>query len=120
MSNAPATLAGANVEGEMDYTNEAVLEGLRRAQYRQVPWPRRPRVFEFLREQGLIGTARQPSPLVPGYHAPVDIAVLSAQGKTELGRLERRARLPAWSVERELRYACDAAASLLARAEPQP
>ncbi|UDG81928.1 hypothetical protein [Candidatus Vallotia cooleyia] len=95
----------------MNYTNEAVLESLRRAQYRQVPWPRRPRVFEFLRERGLISTARQPSLLLPGYHAPVDIAVLSTQGKTELGRLERRALLPEWPVERELRYTCDEAGS---------
>lgn len=95
----------------MGYSNEAVLEALRRAQFRQVPWPRRPRVFEFLREQGLIETVRQPSPLVPGYHAPVDIAVLTAQGKAEIGRLERSERLASWTDERASVYACGARAN---------
>jgi hypothetical protein len=88
----------------MGYSNEAVLEALRRAQFRQVPWPRRPRVFVFLREQGLIETVRQPSPLVPGYHAPVDIAVLTARGKAEIGRLERSERQVSWSDERASLY----------------
>jgi hypothetical protein len=78
------------------YSNEAVLDALRRAQFRQVPWPKRPRVFEFLRQQGLLETMRQPSPLVPGHHEPVDIAVLTARGKEEIGRLEQCERSSHW------------------------
>jgi hypothetical protein len=35
------------------YSNEVVLEALRRAQYRQVPWAKRPNVFDLLRALGL-------------------------------------------------------------------
>jgi len=100
----------------MMYSNEAVLEALRRAQFRQVPWPKRPRVFEFLRQQGLIETMRQPSPLVPGYHAPVDIAVLTSRGKAEIGRLERRERAAEWTDEKALGYALAARAESAASA----
>ncbi|RKP50236.1 hypothetical protein [Pararobbsia silviterrae] len=84
----------------MKHSNEAVLEALRHAQYRQVPWPKRPKVFEFLRGAGLLETIRQRTPDGPGYHAPVDIAVLTARGKAEIVRLERSERAPTWSNER--------------------
>jgi hypothetical protein len=87
------------------YSNEAVLEALRRAQFRQVPWLKRPRVFEFLHQQGLLETMRQASPLVPGHHAPVDIAVLTARGKAEMDRLERCERSSHWIGEKALGYA---------------
>jgi hypothetical protein len=86
------------------YSNGAVLEALRRAQFRQVPWSKRPRVFEFLRQQGLLETMRQPSRPVPGHHEPVDIAVLTVRGKEEIGRLEQRERLSHWIDEKALVY----------------
>lgn len=82
------------------HSNEAVLEALRHAQYRQVPWPKRPKVFEFLRGAGLLETIRQRTPDGPGYHAPVDIAVLTPRGKAEIVRLERSERAPSWTDER--------------------
>jgi hypothetical protein len=88
----------------MNYSNEAVLEALRRIQYRQVPWPRRPRVFEFLRSCGLLETARQRTASAPGYHAPVDIAVLTEMGKAEVERLERAERGMMWSDMRTVIY----------------
>jgi hypothetical protein len=93
------------------YSNGAVLEALRRVQFRQVPWPNRPRVFEFLRQQGLLETMRQPSRPVPGHHEPVDIAVLTARGKEEIGRLEQRERSSHWIDEKALVFV------LAARAE---
>jgi hypothetical protein len=91
-------------ESEMKHSNEAVLEALRHAQYRQVPWPKRPKVFEFLRGAGLLETIRQRTPDGPGYHAPVDIAVLTARGKAEIVRLERIERLASWPDERVSLY----------------
>ena len=66
------------------FSNEAVLEALRRVQYRQVPWARRPGVFEYLRGLGLMETVRQRT-VAPGagFHAPVDIAVLTDKGRAE-------------------------------------
>jgi hypothetical protein len=93
------------------YSNGAVLEALRRAQFRQVPWPNRPRVFEFLRQQGLLETMRQPSRPGPGHHEPVDIAVLTARGKEEIDRLEQREQSSHWIDEKALVYV------LAARAE---
>jgi hypothetical protein len=89
----------------MNYSNEAVLEALRRVQYRQVPWPRRPRAFEFLRTCGLLETARQRTASAPGYHAPVDIAVLTELGKAEVERLERSERTMGWTDLRAAVYA---------------
>ena len=76
------------------YSNEAVLEALRRAQYRQVPWARRPGVFQYLRALGLMDTVRQRTVApAPGFHAPVDIAVLTERGRAEFARLEHDERL---------------------------
>jgi hypothetical protein len=73
------------------YSNEAVLEALRRAQYRQVPWARRPGVFQYLRALGLMDTVRQRTVApAPGFHAPVDIAVLT----------EHDERLLSWTAQR--------------------
>ncbi len=81
----------------MTYSNETVLEALRRAQLRQVPWAKRPEAFEFLREMGLLELVRQRTAAAPGYHSPVDIAVLTEIGKAEIDRLERNERSPRWS-----------------------
>jgi hypothetical protein len=79
------------------YSNEVVLDALRRAQYRQVPWARRPGVFEFLRGLGLMDTARQKTVApAPGFHAPVDIAILTDNGRAEFARLERNEKAATW------------------------
>jgi hypothetical protein len=88
----------------MTYSNEAVLEALRRAQLRQVPWAKRPQVFEFLRGTGLLELVRQRTAAAPGYHSPVDIAVLTELGKTEIDRLERSERSSDWLDVREGDY----------------
>ena len=83
------------------YSNEAVLEALRRAQYRQVPWARRPGVFEYLRALGLMETVRQRTVApAPGFHAPVDIAVLTDRGRAEFARLERYERALDWTTRK--------------------
>jgi hypothetical protein len=83
------------------YSNEAVLEALRRAQYRQVPWARRPGGFEYLRALGLMETVRQRTVApAPGFHAPVDIAVLTDRGRAEFGRLERYERSLDWTARK--------------------
>ncbi|WEY37413.1 hypothetical protein [Paraburkholderia sp. SUR17] len=87
------------------YSNEAVLEALRRAQYRQVPWARRPEVFEYLRALGLMETVRQRTVApAPGFHAPVDIAVLTDRGRAEFARLARDERSLQWEASRMSDY----------------
>src|SRR6478735_612243 len=79
------------------YSNEAVLEALRRAQYRQVPWAKRPGVFQYLRALGLMDTVRQRTVApAPGFHAPVDIAVLTERGRAEFARLSHDEGLLTW------------------------
>ncbi|HEY2021296.1 hypothetical protein [Paraburkholderia sp.] len=99
------------------YSNEAVLEALRRAQYRQVPWARRPGVFQYLRALGLMDTVRQRTVApAPGFHAPVDIAVLTERGKAEFARLEHAERLLTWTVQRMNDYVLAAIESQAATA----
>ncbi len=87
------------------YSNEAVLEALRRAQYRQVPWARRPGVFEYLRALGMMDTVRQRTVApAPGFHAPVDIAVLTDRGRAEFARLARDERSLDWDRHRASDY----------------
>ncbi len=88
------------------YSNEAVLEALRRVQYRQVPWARRPVVFEYLRGLGLMDLVRQRTVApAPGFHAPVDIAVLTDKGRAEFARLARDERTLTWESLRTHDYA---------------
>jgi hypothetical protein len=88
----------------MTYSNETVLEALRRVQLRQIPWVKRPPVFEFLRALGVLETVRQRTAAAPGYHSPVDIAVLTEIGKIEIERLERSERAPQWQDLRVAGY----------------
>jgi hypothetical protein len=91
------------------YSNEAVLEALRRVQYRQVPWARRPEVFQYLRDLGLMDTVRQRTVApAPGFHAPVDIAVLTERGRAEFARLARDERSFHWTAQRMADYIADA------------
>lgn len=96
------------------YSNETVLEALRRVQYRQVPWAKRPGMFEYLRGLGLMETARQRivSPGA-GFHAPVDIAVLTDKGRAEFTRLAREERALEWASRRGLEYAPVAAGAVV-------
>jgi hypothetical protein len=88
------------------YSNEAVLEALRRAQYRQVPWAKRPNVFDHLRALGLLELVRQRTVApAPGFHAPVDIAVVTERGKLEFSRLARDERSMDWDQHRNAPYA---------------
>ena len=88
------------------YSNEAVLEALRRVQYRQVPWAKRPSVFEYLRGLGLMDIVRQRTVApAPGFHAPVDIAVLTDKGRAEFARLARDERSLSWESQRVHDYA---------------
>lgn len=94
------------------YSNETVLEALRRAQYRQVPWARRPGVFEYLRSLGLMETVRQRTVApAPGFHAPVDIAVLTERGRAEFARLARDERAMTWDAQRASHYVVTEASS---------
>ncbi len=87
------------------YSNEAVLEALSRAQYRQVPWAKRPKVFDLLRALGLLELARQRTVApAPGFHAPVDIAVVTERGKLEFSRLSRDERSIEWDLRRTEPY----------------
>ncbi|MBW0450122.1 hypothetical protein EN871_19615 [bacterium M00.F.Ca.ET.228.01.1.1] len=87
------------------YSNEAVLEALRRAQYRQVPWAKRPGVFQYLRALGLMDTVRQRTVApAPGFHAPVDIAVLTERGRAEFARLSHDEGLLTWTAKRMSDY----------------
>ncbi|CAM2187214.1 conserved hypothetical protein [Paraburkholderia sacchari] len=91
------------------YSNEAVLEALRRVQYRQVPWARRPEVFQYLRNLGFMDTVRQRTVApAPGFHAPVDIAVLTERGRAEFARLSRDERSLSWTEQRMADYVADA------------
>ncbi|CAB3779032.1 hypothetical protein LMG28688_00687 [Paraburkholderia caffeinitolerans] len=91
------------------YSNEAVLEALRRVQYRQVPWARRPEVFQYLRNLGFMDTVRQRTVApAPGFHAPVDIAVLTERGRAEFARLSRDERSLNWTEQRMADYVADA------------
>ena len=87
------------------YSNEVVLEALRRAQYRQVPWAKRPGVFQYLRSLGMMDTVRQRTVApAPGFHAPVDIAVLTELGRAEFARLARDERSLDWDARRVRSY----------------
>lgn len=87
------------------YSNEAVLEALRRAQYRQVPWAKRPPAFDQLRALGLLELVRQRTVApAPGFHAPVDIAVVTERGRLEFNRLARDERSMDWDLHRAERY----------------
>ncbi len=95
------------------YSNEIVLDALRRVQYRQVPWARRPGVFGYLRALGLLGIVRQKT-VAPGagFHAPVDIAILTDTGRKECARLEHEERLPDWTDCRTDEYVLSEASAV--------
>jgi hypothetical protein len=85
-------------------TNEAVLKHLQMACYRQIPWHRRPPLFNRLAGCGLIRIRRVP-PIVNG-KAPAlfDMAALTVMGRLELDRLQRVASRPDWQTIAQKRY----------------
>ncbi|WP_042337042.1 hypothetical protein [Paraburkholderia ferrariae] len=80
----------------MEFKNGAVLEALRLALYRQIPWHKRPAIFTLLRSQGLIQTIDQKPP--PGTkHLPtIQIATLTDKGQREIQRIEASKHVSGW------------------------
>ncbi|SAL54650.1 hypothetical protein AWB69_05826 [Caballeronia udeis] len=92
----------------MKYANGAVLEALHLAQYRQIPWHKRPAIFTSLHSLGLIDTVLQQPPVDPKYFTPTPIAVLTEKGKSEAERLEACKRTQDWEYEQLADYLCKA------------
>jgi hypothetical protein len=84
-----------------------VLEGLRQTLYRQIVWGRHPVVLDVLHSLGFIGWVRQPerasryfvanASRADAYSPPVDIAILTTAGHTELDRLKVLELTPEWA-----------------------
>lgn len=84
-----------------------VLEGLRQALYRQVVRGHHPAVHDVLLALGFIEWARQPERTsrylvanparAESYSPPVDIAMLTAAGRTALGQLTALELTPQWA-----------------------
>ncbi|MFM0239693.1 hypothetical protein [Paraburkholderia phytofirmans] len=96
----------------MKYDNGAVLEALHLAQYRQIPWHKRPPVFTSLQALGLVRTVVQQPPVDTRHYTPVQIVELTDKGKEEAARLEARQQSPDWERERHADYAVDAMTSV--------
>ncbi len=91
---------------KIELSNEMVLDGIRQALYRQIPWHKRPDSFSALRSLGLVESAKPKAPI--GAVNPVfDIAVITRRGRAEVGRLEYSARQPSWDRARYDGYTCD-------------
>jgi hypothetical protein len=95
----------------MKYANGAVLEALHLAQYRQIPWLKRPPIFTSLQVLGLVRIVAQRPPVDTRYYAPVQIAELTDKGRDEAARLEARRQSPDWERERQADYVGDALTS---------
>jgi hypothetical protein len=87
----------------MSVSNEAVLDGLHLALFRQVPWHKRPTIFSALHKIDLIRPVRQQLAVGARYPA-FDIAAITERGRAEVDRLERCQRTAAWEVERHADY----------------
>jgi hypothetical protein len=80
----------------MEFKNGAVLEALRLALYRQIPWHKRPAIFTLLRSQGLIQTVAQKPPPSTKYLPPLQIAILTDKGQREIQRIEASRHVSGW------------------------
>jgi hypothetical protein len=80
----------------MEFNNGAVLEALRLALYRQIPWHKRPAIFTSLRSQGLIGIIDQKPPLGTKFLPTLQIAVLTDKGQKEIQRIEASMHVSGW------------------------
>jgi len=83
----------------MEFNNGAVLEALRLALYRQIPWHKRPAIFTLLRSQGLIQTIGQKPPPSTKYLPAVQIAALTDKGQREIQRIEASKHVSGWLNE---------------------
>jgi len=81
----------------MKYANDVVLEALRLALYRQIPWHKRPAIFTVLRALGLIDTVDRKPPANIQYCASLPVAVLTDKGRQEMARLEASRGASGWS-----------------------
>ncbi|WP_395065058.1 hypothetical protein [Paraburkholderia silvatlantica] len=80
----------------MEFNNGAVLEALRLALYRQIPWHKRPAIFTALRAQGLIQTVAQTPPPSTKSLPTLQIAVLTDKGQREIQRIEASKHVSGW------------------------
>ncbi|SMF98541.1 FIG00454649: hypothetical protein [Burkholderia singularis] len=70
-------------------------------------------MFEYLRSLGLMDTVRQKTVApAPGFHAPVDIAVLTDNGRAEFARLERDEKRADWEDRKMADYALSEASAV--------
>ncbi|HEV3430214.1 MAG TPA: hypothetical protein VG320_20230 [Paraburkholderia sp.] len=80
----------------MEFNNGAVLEALRLAQYRQIPWHKRPAIFTSMRTLGLIQIVSQKPPPSTKYLPPLQIATVTDKGEKEIQRIEASKHLSGW------------------------
>lgn len=80
----------------MEFNNGAVLDALRLALYRQIPWHKRPPIFTSLRSQGLIQTVDQKPPPSAQYLPAFQIAILTDKGQKEIQRIEASKHVSGW------------------------
>ncbi|QBR01153.1 hypothetical protein [Paraburkholderia pallida] len=80
----------------MELNNRAVLEALRLALYRQIPWHKRPPIFTSLRSQGLIQTIDQKPPPSTKFLPTLQIAILTDKGQKEIERIEASTHVSGW------------------------
>ncbi|NIE66440.1 hypothetical protein [Burkholderia sp. Ax-1719] len=80
----------------MEFNNGAVLEALRLALHRQIPWHKRPAIFTALRSQGLIQIVDQKPPPSTRYLPPLQIATLTVKGQSEINRIEASSHVSGW------------------------
>lgn len=80
----------------MEFSNGAVLEALRLALYRQIPWHKRPAIFTSLRSQGLIHTVDLKPPPSTKYLPTLQIAILTDKGQKEIQRIEASKHVFGW------------------------
>lgn len=80
----------------MEFNNGAVLEALRLALYRQIPWHKRPAMFTRLRSQGLIEIIDQKPPPSTKFLPTLQIAVLTDKGQKEIQRIEASLHVAGW------------------------
>ncbi|HKR47238.1 hypothetical protein AB4Y40_08905 [Paraburkholderia sp. EG287B] len=80
----------------MEFNNGAVLEALRLALHRQIPWHKRPAIFTLLRSHGLIQIVDQKPPPSTKYLPTLQIAVLTDKGQSEIRRIEASKHVSGW------------------------
>jgi hypothetical protein len=80
----------------MEFNNGAVLEALRLALHRQIPWHKRPAIFTSLRSQGLIQAVDDKPPPGTNYLPPLQIATLTEKGQKEMRRIEASKHVSGW------------------------